>query len=101
MKCFHLALRFAQFGRRGETLADRPSIHLAGQTEVGTVARLARQMTVAIGFSAAAFDGRDGAASEIAQLQKAGQDLGALLFKGAERVRQGRLQSERIDTLGL
>lgn len=86
---FHLALRFAQFGRRGETLGDRPSVHFAGQTEVGTVARLARQMTVAIGFSAAALNGRDGAAAEIPQLENPSQNLGALLFEGAERVEQG------------
>ena len=80
MKRFDLALRFAQFCRRGEALADRLSVYLTSQTEVGAVAWLAGLVTTTTWFSAAAIDGRDGAATKIAQLKNPGQDIGALLL---------------------
>src|SRR5271169_5056953 len=45
-------------------------------------------MTMAAWFSAAAVDGRDGAAAKITQLQDLGQDARALLFQGGEGMRQ-------------
>src|SRR6266545_822498 len=88
MKCFHLLLGLAQFCWRGEALTDSLSIDFAGQTEVRAVARLARLMTMTSGSSAASFDGRDRAATKIAQLKNPGQDVRALLFEGAEGIRQ-------------
>ena len=101
MKGFHLALRLAQFGRGGETLTYCLAADLAGEAEVRAMAELARVVAVAGGFSAATLDGRDGAAAKIAQLKNPHQNGGPLLFKGAKGVRQGRLLSERIITLGL
>lgn len=49
---------------------------------------LARPMTSAIGFSAAALDRRDGAAAKIAELNHARQDVGASLFQRVEGIRQ-------------
>ena len=43
-------------------------------------------MTMAIAFSAASFDGRDGAAAKIAQLNDLHQDLRALLFQAADGI---------------
>jgi hypothetical protein len=101
MKRLHLTLSLTQFGRRREALANRLTSYLAGQTKVRTVAKLAGLMTTAIGLSTAAMDRRDRAATKIAQLQNAGQDVGALLFESAQGIWQGGLQSVRIDTLGL
>ena len=81
VKRFHLALRLAQFGRRGEALADGLSIFLASQTEVRAMTRLAGLMAPAIGFSAAAFDRRNRAAAKIAELKNARQNVGASLFE--------------------
>jgi hypothetical protein len=89
MERFDLALSLTQFGRRGETLADRLSVYFAGQTEVWAVAGLARLVTVAIGSSATGLDSRDGAAAKVAQMSNPGQDRGALLLEGADGVRQG------------
>ena len=88
MKCFHFALSLAQLDRRGETFANRLSIYLAGQAKVRAVTRLAWLMTATIGFSTTAFDRSNGAATEIAQLKNSRQDVGAVLFKGVQRVRQ-------------
>lgn len=88
MKCFHLALRLAPFGRRGEALANRLSIYLAGQTKVWAVARLAGPMTATIEFSAAAINRGDGAGAKIAQVKNLRQDVGALMFESAQGIRQ-------------
>jgi hypothetical protein len=45
-------------------------------------------MTATIGFSTTAFDRSNGAATEIAQLKNPRQDVGAVLFKGVQRIRQ-------------
>jgi len=50
VKCFHLALRLAQFRRGRKALADGLSIHFAGQTEVWAVAEPVPLMTVAVWF---------------------------------------------------
>lgn len=52
------------------------------------MARLAGLMTATVGFSAATFDGGDGAATEVAEMENPHQNVGALLFEGAERVGQ-------------
>ena len=78
MKGFHFALSLAQFCCRGEALTDCLSIYFASQTEVRAVAWLARLMTMTIRFTTAAFDGRDGAATKITQMQNLRQDVGAL-----------------------
>jgi hypothetical protein len=48
VKCFDLALRFAQLGGRGEGFTDCLSIHFAGEAEVGSVAWLVWLMTTAL-----------------------------------------------------
>ena len=88
MERVHLMLRFPEFGGRREALAERLSVHLAGQPVVGTVAGLARFMTAAVRLSAPAPNGGDGAAAKITQGLDLCQDAGALLFEGDERVRQ-------------
>src|SRR5712671_2308512 len=88
MECLHLTLRLSQFRRGGETLADSPSIDLAGQPKVWAVIGLVRLMTTAIGFSATTLDCGDGATAKIAQLQDLHQDAGTLLFEGGEGLRQ-------------
>jgi hypothetical protein len=80
MKGFHFALRLTQFYCGGEALTDRPSVHFAGQTEVGAVAWLAGQMTVTIRFTTAALNGCDGAAPKITRVQNLRQDVGTLLL---------------------
>ncbi len=84
MKSFHLTLHLAQFCRRCEALADSLSVYLSSQPDVRAVTRLARLMTMAAWFSAAAFDSRDGAAAKITQLQNLRQDAGAALFEVGE-----------------
>jgi len=80
MKCFYFALCFAQFRNRREALADGFSVHLPGQTEVWAMAGLVRLMATAVRLSAAALDGRNGAAAKITQPLDLGQNAGALLF---------------------
>ena len=88
MKGLHFPLGLAQFGGRREGLTDGLAVDLARQTEVGAVSGLVGLMTMAVGFSAAAVDGGDGATAKIAQLQKLGQDAGTLLFQGGEGLGQ-------------
>jgi len=52
------------------------------------VTRVVCPMATAVGFSALAVCGADGAAAKITQLQNLHQDAGALLFKGGEGLRQ-------------
>ena len=89
MKSLHLALRFAKFSRRSQSLADVFSVDVAGQAEVGAVARLARLMTMTIRLTAAtSLDGGDGAATKIPQLQDLRQDTGAMLLQARNGIRQ-------------
>ena len=82
MISFHLTLGFAQLGSGGEGLAHGLSVDLTSQPEVWAMARLVRQMTTAVWFSAPAVDCSDRAAPKIAQLQDLRQYAGALLFEG-------------------
>jgi hypothetical protein len=91
MKCLHLTLRFAQLGCRTKSLADGFSVHLPGQTEVGTVAGLIGLVTMAVGLTAAALDGGDGAAAEIAQIHNLRENFQALPFEGVEGIGQAYL----------
>jgi len=88
MEGLHLALGLAKFGGGGEAFTDGLTVDFAGQTEVGAVSRLARLMTMAVWFTAAAIDCGDGSAAQITQLQDLIQNAGALLFEGGERLRQ-------------
>ena len=88
MKGLHLTLRFAEFGRRSEALAEGFSLYLASQTEVGPVAGLAWLMTMTTWFTATSLDGANGAAAKITQLENLRQDAGALLLKAGDGVRQ-------------
>ena len=88
MKGLHLALRFAEFGRRSEALAKGLSIDLAGQTEIGSMTWLARLVTVTVWFTTTALNGCDGSTAEIAQLQDLRQDGGTLLLEARDGIRQ-------------
>src|SRR5664280_3632500 len=88
MKGLHLALGLAKFGGGREAFADGLAIDFAGQTEVGAVSRLARLMTMAVWFTAAAIDSGDGTTAQITQLQNLSENAGALVFQGGERLRQ-------------
>jgi hypothetical protein len=88
MKGLHLTLRLAEFGGGREAFAYGLALDLAGQTEVGAVARLVGLMTMAVWFSATAMDSGDGAAAKITQLQELTEQSGTMLFEGGEGVRQ-------------
>jgi hypothetical protein len=82
MISFYLTLGFAQLGSRGEGLTHGLSVDLTSQPEVWAMARLVRQMTTAVWFSATAADRGDRTAAKITQVQDLGQYAGALLFEG-------------------
>jgi len=88
VKCFDLALRFAQLGGRGEGFTDCLSIHFAGEAEVGSVAWLVWLMTTALRLTAAAADGGYRTAAKISQIDDAGQNSGPLLFERKQRLWQ-------------
>ena len=88
MKCLHLTLRLAQFCGRRETFADRLSIDLASQTEVGAVAGLVGLVAMTAWLPTATVDRCNGAAAKITHLQDLRQDAGALLFEAGEGLRQ-------------
>jgi hypothetical protein len=69
-----------------EGLAHGLSVDLTSQPEVCAMARLVRQMTTAVWFSATAADRGDRTAAKITQVQDLGQYAGAQ----ACRVRQPR-----------
>lgn len=60
-------LGLAHSGGAGKRLGDRLALHFVGKAEVGTVARLVRLMTAAIGFATAARGGGDGTTAQIAE----------------------------------
>jgi hypothetical protein len=88
MKGVYFALRFAEFRSRREAFADGLSIDLAGQTEVGSMRRLAGLMTMAVGFTASPWMAVMDPLAEITQLQDLGQDAGALLLRAGYGIRQ-------------
>ena len=88
MKSIHLTLRLTQLHGGREGFADRLSVDLASQTEVGTVTGLIGLMTTTVWFSATAVDGGDGTAAKITQFKDLHEDGGALLFEGCEGIRQ-------------
>jgi len=75
-----LALGFALRRRGGKTLGNGLALQFVGEPQVGTMAGIARLMTVAIGIAATAAGGRDRTRTKIAQGGNLRQHLGTTLL---------------------
>jgi hypothetical protein len=86
----YLLLRLAQRRRGSKRFRGGLACHPARQTEIGTMAGVAAFGAVAVGFTALAGSGGDGAAPEITDACQLAEQTAFLGFQLRQRVIHGR-----------